>query len=83
MDIAFLLIYAVLLGLVFPYVGLKDERYGLFVPTAIATVFGAVVWSILIWLGFKDTEAWIWIITMATMPVAAWFGTKRLAKLRG
>jgi hypothetical protein len=28
------------------------------------------------------TEVWIWIIVMLAMPVALWFGPKRLEALR-
>lgn len=82
MDIAFLLFYAALLGLISPYVGLKDERYGILVPAGFATVVGSLLWAILIWLGISDKDALIWVIVMFAMPVAGWVGTNQLARLR-
>jgi hypothetical protein len=43
---------------------------------------GAILWSALTWLGFPATEAWIWVITMFSMPAAMWFVPKRIEKLR-
>ncbi len=82
MEIAFLVVYAAILGLVSPYVGLKSEKYGSLVPAASAFLAGAVLWTILTWVGMPSTEGWIWIIVMVAMPVALWFGPKRLEALR-
>jgi hypothetical protein len=82
MEIAFLLVYAVILGLVAPYVGLKSEKYGSLVPSAVALIAGAVLWTALTWVGMSHTDGWIWIIVMLAMPAAMWFGPKRLEALR-
>ncbi|MFM6963481.1 MAG: hypothetical protein ACKOWJ_04350 [Micrococcales bacterium] len=82
MDIAFLVFYAALLGLVSPYVGLKDERYGILVPAGFAAVVGGVLWAGLIWTGLNDKNALLWIIVMLAMPLAGWVGTNQLARLR-
>lgn len=82
MEVAFLVIYAVILGLVTPYVVGKSEQYGVLVPTTIGLSVGSVLWVILTWIGMKQTEAWIWIIVMLAMPVALWFGARFLRKRR-
>jgi hypothetical protein len=82
-DIAFLLFYAALLGLVSPYIGFKDDRYGILVPAGLATVVGGVLWAILIWTGLNDTNALLWIIVMAAMPAGGFIGAKQLARFRG
>ena len=82
LNLAFIVIYALILGLVAPYVGVKSEKYGSFVPTALAAVAGSIIWIILTWAGFHYDEAWIWIIVMLAMPAALWFGAKRIDKLR-
>ena len=82
-DIAFLLFYAALLGLVSPYIGFKDERYGILVPAGIATVVGGVLWAALIWTGLTDQNALLWIIVMAAMPAGGFIGAKQLGRIRG
>jgi hypothetical protein len=83
MEIAFIVVYAAILGLVAPYIGLKSEKYGSLVPGVSSFIIGAILWAALTWAGFPATEAWIWVITMFAMPVALWFVPKRLEKLRG
>ena len=82
MEIAFLVVYAVILGLVSPYVGLKSEKYGSLVPAAAAFLFGSLLWTILTWVGMSHTDGWIWTIVMVAMPVAMWFGPKQLEARR-
>ena len=82
MEIAFLVVYAAILGLVSPYVGLKSEKYGSLVPATAAFLAGAVLWTILTWVGMSHTDGWIWIIVMVAMPAAMWFGPKRLEAVR-
>ena len=82
MEIAFLVFYTAILALVYPYVGLKDDRYGSLVPVAITAIVGSVLWTALIWLGLGNTNALTWIIVMVVMPIGGWFGTKQLARLR-
>jgi hypothetical protein len=82
-DIAFLLFYAALLGLVSPYVGLKDERYGILVPAGFAIVTGSLLWAILVWTGLNDTNALLWVVVMLVMPLAGWVGANQVARARG
>ena len=82
MEIAFLVVYAAILGLVAPYVGLKSDKYGSLVPSAAAFLAGAVLWTILTWVGMSHTDGWIWTIVMVAMPAAMWFGPKRIEALR-
>ena len=82
MEIAFIVVYAVILGLVSPYIGLKSEKYGSLVPAASAFVVGAILWSALTWLGFLATEGWIWTIVMVVMPAIMWLVPKRIEAIR-
>jgi uncharacterized membrane protein YfcA len=82
MEIAFLVFYTAILGLVYPYVGLKSERYGTMVPVAITAIVGAVLWTALIWLGLSNTNALTWIIVMLVMPAGGWFGARVVNRLR-
>jgi hypothetical protein len=82
MEIAVLVVYTAILGLVAPYVGLKSDKYGSLVPSTAALIAGAFLWTVLTWVGMPHTEGWIWIIVMLAMPAAMWFGPKRLEALR-
>lgn len=78
LDIAFIAVYGAILGLVAPYVGVTSDRYHVVVPGAISIVYGSVLFGALTWTGLAYTDPWIWLIVMLTMPVAMWFGAKRL-----
>lgn len=82
LNIFFIVIYAGILGLVAPYVGVKSEHYGSYVPTGLAVVSGSVLWILLTWVGMPYDQAWIWIIVMLGMPAAMWFGGKLIEKRR-
>ena len=68
LNVLFIVIYAGILGLVAPYVGVKSESYGSFVPTALGVISGSVLWILLTWAGLHYDEAWIWVIVMLGMP---------------
>jgi Ca2+/Na+ antiporter len=82
MEFLVILVYAGLLALVAPFVLGNSERVGRLVPAALAIVSGSILWVLLTWLGFSSSEVWIWFVTMLLMPVAVFFGTKTLEKLR-
>lgn len=82
LNVLFIVIYAGILGLVAPYVGIKSNNYGSYVPTAIAVVSGSVFWIIGTWAGLHYDQVWIWLIVMLLMPAATWFGAKFIDKRR-
>ena len=84
MDFSFAIIafYAAILGLVAPYIFARSEEYGALLPPAIAIAVGSVLWGALTWLGFKYTEAYIWVIIMVVMPAVMVFVSSRLAHHR-
>jgi len=84
MDFSFVVvvIYAIILGLVAPYISVHSEKYGALLPPAIGLASGSVLWSILIWVGMPNTNAWLWMIIMVLMPVAMIVGANRVAKMR-
>jgi hypothetical protein len=59
-----------------------SKKYHVTLPGAIATIYGALLWAILTWTGLSYTDPWIWLIVMLTMPVAMWFGAKRVEASR-
>ena len=80
--ILFIVVYAVILGLVAPYVGIKSDNYGTLVPTALAVIGGSLLWVLGTWAGLHYDQAWIWLIVMLGMPAAIWFGAKYIDKRR-
>lgn len=82
MEFLFIVFYAAVLALVAPAVNINSDRYGSFVPTAIALATGSFLWILLTVLGFGYTDAWIWSIVMVAMPVAMYFGPKFLESRR-
>lgn len=82
MEFAVIVFYAVILGLVAPYLHARSEEYGALVPPAIALVAGSALWVLLTWLGFKYTEGYIWVIIMVIMPAAMIVLSSRLAHAR-
>ena len=82
MELAFILVYAAILGLVAPYLGIDVKKIGSLVPGAIALTKGALAWAVLTWCGMHYDQAWIWIIVMLLMPVAMFFGVGYLSVKR-
>lgn len=84
MDFSFavVVLYAVILGLVAPYITVHSEKYGALLPPAIALATGSLLWGILTWVGMPYTSAWIFLIVMVAMPVAMIFISARIAKIR-
>lgn len=88
MDLTFLAvtaviaIYAGILGLVAPYIGIESEHLGALVPSTIAFIKGMFLSLILTWLGMPYANAWFFIIIMLIMPVALWWGPRILISRR-
>lgn len=82
MEFVVIAFYAVILGLVAPYIFARSEEYGVLVPPTIALATGSILWATLTWLGFKYTDGYIWVIIMVLMPVAMVLLSNRLAHIR-
>jgi hypothetical protein len=82
LNVLFIVIYAGILGLVAPYVGVKSDNYGSWVPTALGVISGSLLWIIGTWSGLHYDQVWIWLIVMLGMPAAIWFGAKFIEKRR-
>jgi hypothetical protein len=82
LNVLFIVIYAGILGLVAPYVGLKSDNYGSWVPTALGVISGSLLWIILTCAGLHYDQVWIWLIVMLGMPAAMWFGAKFIESRR-
>lgn len=82
MELAFILVYAAILGLVAPYLGIDVKLIGSLVPGAIAVVAGSIIWAVLTWAGLHYDEAWIWLVSMLGMPAAMVIGVRRISAKR-
>ena len=82
MELAFILVYAAILGLVAPYLGIDIKPIGSLVPGAIAVVAGSIIWAVLTWAGLHYDEAWIWLVAMLGMPAAMVIGVRRISAKR-
>jgi hypothetical protein len=82
MELAFILVYAAILGLVAPYLGIDVKLIGSLVPGAIAVVAGSIIWAVLTWAGLHYDEAWIWLVAMLGMPAAMVIGVRRISAKR-
>jgi len=82
MELAFILVYAAILGLVAPYLGIDVKKIGSLVPGAIALTKGALAWAVLTWCGMHYDQAWIWVIVMLAMPAAMVIATRWLSNKR-
>jgi uncharacterized membrane protein YeaQ/YmgE (transglycosylase-associated protein family) len=82
MEIAFILVYGSLLGLMAPYIISGKENFGVLLPPAISLIYGYFVWAVLTWAGFSYNEFWIWAITMLGMPVAMLVGVRIIRQRR-
>ncbi len=82
MELAFILVYAAILGLVAPYLGIELKHIGSLVPGAIALVFGSITWAVLTWAGLQYDESWIWLIVMLGMPAVMVFSVRWISAKR-
>lgn len=82
MEIAIILLYSVILGLVAPYLTTRGKEYGILVPPAIATVTGSVLFVLFTWLGVDYEQVWLWAVIMLAMPTVMIIVSSRLAAHR-
>jgi L-cystine uptake protein TcyP (sodium:dicarboxylate symporter family) len=82
MEFAVIGFYAIILGLVAPYIHARSDEYGALLAPAVALATGAILWAALTWLGFKYTEGYIWVICMVAMPLVMIIVSSRVASAR-
>jgi len=79
---AFILIYGLILGLMAPYLLSGKESFGVLLAPALALVFGFAAWTLMIWLGLKPSDYWIWTVTMLGMPLVMILGVRFIRNRR-
>ena len=76
MELAFILVYGSLLGLMAPYLLSGKENYGVLLAPALSLVFGFGIWTVLTWVGLSYSDLWIWLIPMLGMPIVMILGVR-------
>ena len=82
MEFAVIGFYAIILGLVAPYIHARSEEYGALLAPSVALATGAILWAGLTWLGFSYKEGYIWVICMVLMPLVMIVVSGRVASAR-
>jgi len=82
MELVFILIYGSILGLMAPYILVRNESYGVLLAPALSLVYGFASWTICTWAGLSYSDYWIWTITMLGMPAAMVIGIRLIARSR-
>jgi uncharacterized membrane protein YeaQ/YmgE (transglycosylase-associated protein family) len=82
MELAFILIYGSLLGLMAPYMISGKENYGVLLAPGLSLVYGFISWTACTWFGLSYTDFWIWAITMLGMPAVMVFGVRFVRQRR-
>ena len=71
MELLFVAIGAVGLGLIPRYLLPGRERYGSALLPSVSLIVAAVVWAVLTWLGWPFAGGWIWWVSLISGPLAA------------
>lgn len=70
MELLFITLGGVILGLIARYALPNRDRHGVVVVPAIGAAVAAVVWGILTWAGLPWDGGWIWVISLVVTAVA-------------
>lgn len=71
MELLFVIVIAASIGLILRYLVPRRGTYGLLLLPAIATAVGAIVWVVLLWLGWTFDGTWIWVVSLTAAGIAA------------
>lgn len=71
MEMLFVVLGGVLLGIGVYFVLPGRPKFGAAVPPAVAGAATAVVWAGLTWAGWKFDGGWIWIVSLAVGVAAS------------
>jgi len=71
MELLFVLVMAACVGALVRYVLPGRHSFGLLLLPAVSLVVTAIVWVGLLWLGWKFSGGWIWVVALGSGAVAA------------
>ena len=64
MELLFVIVMAVGIGLVLRYILPARDTYGILLLPAVSGVVTAVVWAALLWVGWTFDGTWIWVASL-------------------
>jgi hypothetical protein len=70
-ELLFVIVIAASLGLGVRYHVPHRGTYGVLLLPSVAAAGGAVVWVVLLWLGWSFDGTWIWVVSLAAAGIAA------------
>lgn len=82
MELLFVVLGAAILGLIARYSLPHRELVGAVLLPLTTAAAAAIVWVLLLWLGMKPSEPWIWLITFAIAIIKAFGGEMYLVRRR-
>lgn len=85
MLILLALVVAVALGIAMHYGTPDPHGRGVVLVPAISTATAAVVWGSMTWMGFAESNFWIWLASVVipivvTYPTALWIARSRMSR---
>lgn len=81
LPLVVMITYALIVGLVSPYILGKRETVGSLVAFGSSISIGSLLWVLFTWIGLSQQEWWFWLILMLLMPASAYL-TMRLIEER-
>ena len=69
MELLFVTLIAFCIGLLARYTLPGRDTYGVVLIPSIAAIATAIVWEILLWVGWKFDGGWIWVVSLAVAAV--------------
>jgi hypothetical protein len=79
MELLFVFLIAIGLGALARYAsGAGRDTYGYLLVPAISAVVSAVVWEVMLWIGFTFDGGWIWVVSLVLGPFSALIVALRL-----
>jgi len=71
MELLFVTLGGVILGLAARYGVPKRDTHGALLVPAVGAIVASVVWAALTWVGLKFDGGWIWVVSLAAAGVVA------------
>jgi hypothetical protein len=71
MELLFVTLISFFIGLGVRYALPGRDTYGVVLIPAVSAIVTAVVWVVLLWLGWKFDGGWIWVVSLAGGGVAS------------
>ena len=83
MELLFVTLGGVVLGLAARYGLPKRDTHGALLVPAIGAIAASVVWAALTWVGWKFDGGWIWVASLSAAGIVAALASAFLSRRRG